>query len=227
METMSPTDTVRTPDSIVDEEESESPTRAELLELVEKMQHDWVKLNEILNRTALYYQWCGDYERRINSYNDHFKTLVLQGRSGRHNNWRQPDSYLLPSLRRQLAQEQTEAVNAEQALARVEQLRERERNVQRREDELYRREREVLRKEGRQGDSRRLMSRRGSVEYYIENGEISCRHGEDQVPQGNSTPRSIRGRLGVRPGEYVVHQDGDDVVYRGERPIWTEDVEPF
>jgi hypothetical protein len=55
-------------------------TRAELLDLVEKMQQDWVQLNIFLNATAINYSWCSDYENRLGRYNAAFKVLRLQGR---------------------------------------------------------------------------------------------------------------------------------------------------
>jgi hypothetical protein len=141
MEDMSPIDTVRTADSILDDEEEvvEKPTRAELLELVEQMQHDWATLNEYMNRTAAYYSWCGDYEERQQQYNRDFKVLKLQPRSNRDNSRRREvGDYLLPSLRRRMAQDNLpDSLHREQEIAQKEELFA---NIQLREQELRERE---------------------------------------------------------------------------------------
>jgi hypothetical protein len=89
--------TVRTPDTIVDDvaEEEEAPTREQLLATIATMQRDWVMLNAILNATAKYFDWCSEYEGRLDRYNNQFELLRLEGREGRwHGNTR--DSWLLP-----------------------------------------------------------------------------------------------------------------------------------
>ena len=145
---MSPTDTVRTPDAIVDDED-ESPSRAELLALVDQMQKDWVTLNEYMNRTASYFSWCGDYEERQRQYNHQMKVLKLQPRSDRdRERLTSPDSYLLPSLKRLVAQDQRGEIKREQEIAQQdalgEQLRHREAELARREERLRQREHEMM-----------------------------------------------------------------------------------
>lgn len=119
---MSLTDTVRTPDSLVDENE-ETPSYEQLLVLIEKMQHDWVKLNEFLNRTAIYYQWCSDWEYRIAQYNREFLVLELQGRPEKMRSSFGRDKFLLPSLRRKLPEDQELMAHKERAINAVEQSR--------------------------------------------------------------------------------------------------------
>jgi hypothetical protein len=219
--TMSPSDTVRSADTIVDDEEIvESPSRAELLELVENMQHDWVKLNEYMNRTATYFSWCGDYERRQNSYNDEFKVLRLQPRSDRERErFTGRDDYLLPSLKRLVAQDQRDEVKREQAIAQqdqmVEQLRHQAAELARREERIRERERELMNRPASQPisgternfivrRSRHLGSRGERVEYFIENGEITCRHEDEREA------RPIR-RSAFEPSRFIAHgEDYDD-----------------
>lgn len=113
---MSLIDTVRTPDSLVDENE-ETPSYESLLVLIEKMQHDWVKLNEFLNRTAIYYQWCSDWEYRIAQYNREFLVLELQGRSDKmRSSSFGRDKFLLPSLQRKLPEDQEAMAHKERAI---------------------------------------------------------------------------------------------------------------
>src|SRR5262245_49319203 len=75
-------------------------SRADLLGLIANMQHDWVKLNEFLNGTAIRFRWCSDWEYRIAAYNESFKVLRLEGRRDQDIG-NQPDNYLLPGLKRE------------------------------------------------------------------------------------------------------------------------------
>lgn len=91
-------DFARGPDLV---EPEEQPTVVQLLHLIEHMQRDWVVLNEILNATARYYSWCGDWEERVRRYNDQFNVLKLEGRTERNYTQGQghnPDPYLLPQF---------------------------------------------------------------------------------------------------------------------------------
>jgi hypothetical protein len=86
---------VRTQDNLVDPKPPRKPTKAELLELVEKMQKDWVQLNAFLNATAVYFSWCSDWESRVSRYNRDFRVLKLEGRPSLDHG-RSADPYLLP-----------------------------------------------------------------------------------------------------------------------------------
>jgi hypothetical protein len=94
--------TARTPDTLFEIEEKPPALaaglrKAELVELVEKMQRDWVQLNAFLNATAKYYSWCSDYEGRLRRYNKDMRVLKLEGRPDFDPiNYRSGDPFLLP-----------------------------------------------------------------------------------------------------------------------------------
>jgi hypothetical protein len=60
---------------------------ADARQTIEQQRADWEKLNHFLNRTAESYGWCGEFEERLDSYNEAFVTLKLthRERSGRGN----------------------------------------------------------------------------------------------------------------------------------------------
>lgn len=104
------TETVRTSANIYDSEPE--PTREQLLELIKTMQADWVRLNEVLNATAMHYGWCSTWEEHCHTYNNYFGVLRLVGRAeveAHYSSFRGHDRdtcgrchpYLLPGLKRQ------------------------------------------------------------------------------------------------------------------------------
>lgn len=56
-------------------------TRDELLQLVDDQRADWETLNRILNAQATAFGWCGEYEERMERYNDETKVLKMRGRT--------------------------------------------------------------------------------------------------------------------------------------------------
>ena len=55
-------------------------TRAELIERIHDMQHDWQKMNDFLTTQATAFGWCDEYEERLYKYNDSFRVLRAHGR---------------------------------------------------------------------------------------------------------------------------------------------------
>lgn len=75
-------DTVRTPDTLVDENEGpDDQTCEKLRATIRSMVADWDRLNAYLNQTAIRNVWSSDYEDRLQWYNKLFKALRLKGRS--------------------------------------------------------------------------------------------------------------------------------------------------
>jgi hypothetical protein len=170
----------RTADDII--EADETPTREELLKLIEKMQSDWVKLNEFLNRTAIYYSWCSDYERRLNSYNNAFHVLKLKGRGGRDSIiGGQDDPYILPTLQCVLPQDQTAAAAAELELLKL-----------RHEVKLY--ERQIKDLQNRLETRDNTINQTGTIEvrYASDNTAVNFVPGEGYYVVGMGEHRPLR-----------------------------------
>lgn len=82
-------ETVRTPDSLVDDELPSPQVRwaqrivdlehekEALKQRIADMQHDWDLLNTYLNTTAVSFRWCSTYEHRMFVYNSNFKVLQI------------------------------------------------------------------------------------------------------------------------------------------------------
>jgi hypothetical protein len=76
-----------------------TPTREQLLAVVDQMQRDWVTLNTFLNATACSFGWCEEYEERLDVYNGYFEVLKLEPRP-RRDIGKAGGRYLIPNLDR-------------------------------------------------------------------------------------------------------------------------------
>lgn len=80
---VAPEDMVRALQAYADKTNELSQARQELWKLRDKeyeLQSDWDLLNGLLNDYAEEVSFCSDYERRLDSWNEQFKTAKLKGR---------------------------------------------------------------------------------------------------------------------------------------------------